>query len=89
MSRPRCCPDDTLLLVVLMRRQGCTVRAIADALNGARVPTPAGRARWWPSYVTRLLHRADGRRLLAADDPAAALAEMGPRSRRARPRRTG
>ena len=64
MSRPRACPDETLLLVVRMRRLGWTVQAICDVLNAARIPTPGGGPRWWPSYVTRLLQRADGARLM-------------------------
>ena len=74
MSRPRKCPDDTLLLVVLMRRAGWTLEVVCELLNGGGIPTADERAHWYPSYVTRLLERADGARLLAADDPEAELA---------------
>lgn len=76
MSRPRVCPDDTLLLVVQMRRAQWTVRGICESLNATKVPTPGGKPRWWPSYVTRLLQTAAGARLLAAEDPAAELAAI-------------
>jgi hypothetical protein len=80
VSRPRVCPDDTLLLVVQMRQAGWTMRTIVDLLNTSGIPTPGGCHRWWPSYVSRLLHRAAARQLLAAADPFAELAMMTERS---------
>ncbi len=76
MSRPRACPDDTLLLVVQMSRAGWSGTVITELLNGTHVPTPGGRARWWPSYVTKLLSRPDGARLFKAEDQVAELEAM-------------
>ena len=41
----------------LMRRQGLTLQAIADRLNGERVPTARG-GQWHPSTLTRVLSRS-------------------------------
>jgi hypothetical protein len=73
MSRPRACPDDTLLLVVELARSGMSQRNIADLLNRFGIPTPCDRVRWHASYVCRLLQTRDGAQLLKADDPGLAL----------------
>jgi hypothetical protein len=41
--------------IVAMREDGLSLQAIADALNGERVPTPRGGARWRPSSVQAAL----------------------------------
>ncbi|WP_194814425.1 recombinase family protein [Nocardia sp. XZ_19_385] len=58
-GRPRVCPDDVLELIVAMNRNGITYRSICSELNANGVPTPAGRQRWYPSYVSRLLNTAN------------------------------
>jgi hypothetical protein len=77
-GRPRVCPDDVLLLVVTMRRNGSSMRAVATTLTGMGVPTPCGKTRWHASYVCRLLQTRDGQRLFAAADPVAELRTLSP-----------
>lgn len=61
IGRPRSCPDDVLDRVLELRGAGGSLAAIAEAMNGAGVPTPAGSPRWWPSHVSRLLRTQDAR----------------------------
>jgi hypothetical protein len=55
-----------LARVVTARVGGATLVEIAGKLNADGVPTPGGCARWYPSYVTRLLQTQDGRLAIAA-----------------------
>jgi hypothetical protein len=71
VGRPRCCPDDVLARVVLLRIKGARLRDICDVMNTERVPTPGGGKRWWPSHVHRLLETYDAQVL--TDDYASRL----------------
>ncbi|WP_433755826.1 recombinase family protein [Nocardia sp. CA-135398] len=55
-GRPRLCPDDVVSKIVEMHRGGTGYRAICRVLNDSGIPTPAGRTRWYPSHVSRLLN---------------------------------
>ncbi|SNY52499.1 hypothetical protein [Paractinoplanes atraurantiacus] len=68
MSRPRACPDETLLLVATAVRDGMPYRALAAQLTADGVPTPGGRVRWYPPTITKLLQTAAGRAVLDALD---------------------
>ncbi|MGW2665953.1 recombinase family protein [Nocardia tengchongensis] len=39
-----------------MRRNGIGYRGICRELNADGIPTPAGRSRWYPSHLSRLLN---------------------------------
>ena len=56
MSRPPCCPDVAVRIVVL-RRQKYSLQRIADLLNAEGVPTPMGRSPWRKSHVDGILSR--------------------------------
>ena len=43
-------------IIVALRDQGRSWRAVARQLNAARVPTPSGRGQWQGSTVMRHLH---------------------------------
>ena len=65
--------DDRLpVLVAAMRaaRPDVTLQEMCDMLEEMHVPTPRGRATWYPSSVKALLERAD--RLGLASQPASA-----------------
>jgi hypothetical protein len=55
-------------LVVTMRRRGALLREIADAMNGAGRPTPAGRPHWQPIHVSDLLGTWGAQQLCAQLD---------------------
>ena len=55
-GRRPACPEDIVIRVVDMRRQGLSYAQIRDVLNAEGIPTPLSRARWLKSSVDRLLH---------------------------------
>ncbi|QXN91884.1 recombinase family protein [Nocardia iowensis] len=55
-GRPRTCPDDVVRRIVEMHQNGVGYRDICRSLNADGIPTPAGRPKWYPSYVSRLLN---------------------------------
>ncbi|MFC7429746.1 hypothetical protein [Nocardia tengchongensis] len=64
MGRPMLCPDAVLADVMAMVVDGQSDSAIAAVLNGAEVPTPAGRPQWQRCHVWRLRRTARALRLL-------------------------
>ena len=54
-GRPPCCPREVAIRIIRLRRQGLSYAAICAVLNAEGVPTPMGRARWYKTYVDRLL----------------------------------
>jgi hypothetical protein len=64
-GRPRTCPDDTLIQVVLARESGARLIDIAKMLNAGNVRTPGGGAQWYPSHVSRLLKTQDAQNFIA------------------------
>jgi DNA invertase Pin-like site-specific DNA recombinase len=51
LGRPRTLPDKVVDRIVRERARGRTWNAIADGLNGDRVPTAQGGLRWYPATV--------------------------------------
>lgn len=58
LGRPRTLSDDVVQDIVVQRRAGRTLQAIADALNTQGVPTARGGARWYASSVQAVLRSA-------------------------------
>jgi hypothetical protein len=63
VGRPRRCPLEVLMRVVLLRRDGARLQDICDLMNAEGVLTPGGGKYWWPSYVSRLLETLDAQAL--------------------------
>ncbi|GAA4376882.1 recombinase family protein [Nocardioides caricicola] len=61
LGRPRATPDDVVDRVVDLRATGLSLRAIAQALTDAEIPTTRGADGWRASTVRRVLnsHRLD------------------------------
>lgn len=62
LGRPKQCPDEVLREVARLKVAGARLVDIAEVMNRAGTPTPAGSPRWWPSHVSRLLATQAGRR---------------------------
>lgn len=61
LGRPSVLPDDVRERIASERRAGATYTAIADALNGDRIPTAHGATSWRPSTVAwALRHPRNG-----------------------------
>jgi hypothetical protein len=73
-GRPRCCPDEILERVVVLRGRGALLRQICDELNAEHIRTPGGGMRWYPSHVSRLLGTIDAQNL--AESYSAGRAEV-------------
>lgn len=58
LGRPASVDVELARRVRLMRGEGLTLQAIADALNAEGVPTPRGGALWRPSSLTSILRAA-------------------------------
>jgi hypothetical protein len=56
-GRPTAVGEDVVERIRAERAAGKSYRAIASALNDARVPTAHGGVQWWPSTVRAVLHR--------------------------------
>lgn len=59
LGRPRTLAQSVTTRIVSDRQSGLTLAAIADSLNGDRVPTARGGARWYPSSVKAVLVSAE------------------------------
>lgn len=55
LGRPRQLPDAVRKRVIRMRKSGMSLRAIADKLDDAGVPTAQGGARWHASTVRAII----------------------------------
>uniref|UniRef100_UPI003B211546 hypothetical protein n=1 Tax=Micromonospora carbonacea TaxID=47853 RepID=UPI003B211546 len=53
-----------LAQVIAMRQAGDRLVDICAAMNAAKIPTPGGGPRWWPSHVSRLLYTRAAQRIL-------------------------
>ncbi|WP_121397565.1 recombinase family protein [Micromonospora sp. M71_S20] len=62
-GRPSSCPPHLLAQVVTMRQAGARLVDICAAMNAAKIPTPGGGARWYPSHVSRLLYTRAAQRI--------------------------
>ncbi|NKZ93536.1 hypothetical protein GS966_27530, partial [Rhodococcus hoagii] len=60
-GRPRCCPDDVLMQILVWRDAGWTFQRICDALNASAIATPGGGSRWYRSHLSRLLRTRSAR----------------------------
>jgi DNA invertase Pin-like site-specific DNA recombinase len=58
LGRPPVLSETVRRRIARARRRGLSYTAIAEALNRARVPTAHGGARWHPSTVRAVEHRA-------------------------------
>ena len=65
-GRPPSCPAELILRIHDLRREGLSYAAISNELNADGIPTPAGRPRWYRSYVDRLLHTRHARQVIKA-----------------------
>lgn len=66
LGRPIVVPDAIVARIGAERRQGRSLRAIADGLNTDQVATAHGGARWYASTVKALLERAASAHLAAS-----------------------
>jgi DNA invertase Pin-like site-specific DNA recombinase len=57
LGRPDRVAGEVVAQVLAMRSDGMSLRAIADALNAAEVPTSQGGRRWYASSVSAVLRR--------------------------------
>jgi hypothetical protein len=64
---------------VALRRQGLSLQQIADRLNAAGIPTPAGRDKWLKSHVDRLLNAAHVQELALTIDSIGVVQFADPR----------
>lgn len=55
LGRPRQLPEATRKRVVRLHRKGLSLRAVAETLNKAGVPTAQGGARWHASTVRKIV----------------------------------
>lgn len=55
LGRPRQLPEATRKRVIRLHRKGLSLRAIAETLNEAGVPTAQGGARWHASTVRKIV----------------------------------
>jgi DNA invertase Pin-like site-specific DNA recombinase len=60
LGRPPTVPQAVVRRIQRQRFRGDSLRKIADDLNGARVPTAQGGARWYPATVRHILLRTSG-----------------------------
>lgn len=67
-GRPPCCPREVAIRIIRLRRQGLSYAAICAVLNAEGVPTPMGRARWYKTYVDRLLRTRHAQELMEEVD---------------------
>lgn len=51
LGRPTTVTRDAVAIIAAMRGQGASLRAVADALNRAKVPTAQGGREWYASTV--------------------------------------
>lgn len=70
LGRPRVTHDAVVRRVAQERAQGLSLRAIADGLNGDRVPNSQGGKQWYASTVASALKSADLDLLSSATSPA-------------------
>jgi hypothetical protein len=66
-GRPPCCRRELAILIIQFRRRGLSYAHIANLLNGAGIPTPAGRPLWHREYVYRLLHTQHVRDIIGSE----------------------
>jgi DNA invertase Pin-like site-specific DNA recombinase len=57
LGRPPSIPDDVRARIAELRAQGLTLRAIANELNTAGVPTARGARAWAPETIRKALVR--------------------------------
>ena len=57
LGTPRRAPAETIAKIRRLRAQGKSLQAIADELNGFRIPTARGGSQWRPSSVASVLSR--------------------------------
>ena len=55
LGRPRQLPQLVVERILREREESRTLTAIAEGLNGDRVPTAQGGQRWWPSTVQAVI----------------------------------
>lgn len=58
LGRPTTVTRDAVAIIAAMRGQGASLRQVAGALNGARVPTAQGGREWYASTVRAVESRA-------------------------------
>ena len=66
-GRPPCCRRELAILIIQFRRRDLSYAHIANLLNAAGIPTPAGRPLWHREYVDRLLHTQHVRDIIGAE----------------------
>jgi DNA invertase Pin-like site-specific DNA recombinase len=65
LGRPSMLPSDVLARMAAERREGKSLRAIAEALNAEEVPTAHGGSQWHASTVRKALQGQDAKALAA------------------------
>ena len=58
LGRPRQLPEEVRSRIQEMRREGLSLREIAEVLNGEGVPTAQGGAKWYASTIRAVLASA-------------------------------